>query len=73
MTTDPMTDDMLLVATAYREQMLAGGGDLEGNQAALAAYLARYPDKPPDIAGKEVSRLIFEVSAREDGWIYGRE
>ena len=68
-----MTDDMRIVATAYREEMLAGNGDQEAYAAALTAYMARYPEKPSDIAGKEVSRLIFEASERGDGWIYGRE
>jgi hypothetical protein len=73
MTLDPTTDDRLLVATAYRDQMLAGRGPLEAYRAALEAYLRRYPEKPSDIAGKEVTRLILEASAVEDSWIYGRE
>jgi hypothetical protein len=73
MTTNPMTNDMRIVATAYRQEMLAGGGDLEGYRAALDVYLDQHPEKPRDIAGKEVRRLIYEASAREDGWIYGKE
>ena len=69
MTTDPDADDKLLVATAYREQMLAGRGDLEAYRAALEAYMRRYPEKPSDVAGKEVTRLIIEISAQNDGWI----
>ena len=67
MTTDPMTDDKRLVATAYRQEMLAGHGDQEAYDAAIEAYLARYPEKPSDIAALEVARLIFEASSAEDG------
>ena len=72
MTTDPMTDDMRIVATAYREEMLAGHGDLEAYCAAFEAYSKRYPEKPTDTAAREVSRLIFEASTADDCWIFGR-
>ena len=73
MTTDPMTDDLRIVAAAYRQEMLAGNGDMEAYRAALEAYLARHPEKPSDTAGREVARLIFEASSAEDGWLYGRK
>ena len=73
MTSDPTNEALLIVATAYRQEMMAGHGDQEAFAAALEAYLLRYPEKPSDTAGKEVSRLIFEASTAEDGWIYGRE
>lgn len=73
MTTDPINDDQRLVATAYRQEMLAGHGDLEAYRAAFEAYTKRYPEKPTDAASLEVSRLIFEASSGEDEWIYGRK
>ena len=73
MGTDPMSEDMRIVARAYREEMLAGNGDMEAYSAALEAYLARHPDKPADAAGRHVAELIFEASAWGDSWIYGRD
>ncbi len=73
MAPDPNNEDLLIVATAYRQEMMAGHGDMEAYRAALEAYLLRYPEKPSDTAGREVSRLIFEASSAEDGWIYGRD
>ena len=73
MTSDLDNEALLIVATAYRQEMMAGHGDQEAYAAALDAYLLRYPEKPSDTAGREVSRLIFEASSAEDGWIYGRD
>jgi len=73
MATNPTDDDLLIVAAAYRQEMLAGHGDLEAYRAAFEAYSKRYPEKTTDTAAFEVSRLIFETSAGEDGWIYGRD
>jgi hypothetical protein len=73
MTTDPMTEDMRLVAAAYREQMLAGRGEIAAWHTALEAYMARYPEKPADKAGSEVTGLILEASSKGADWICGRE
>ena len=73
MTTEPMNDDLRLVAAAYRQEMLAGHGDQEAYRAALEANLAQHPEKPSDAAGREVARLIFEASNADDGWLYGRK
>ena len=72
MTTDPMNDDLRLVAAAYRQEMLAGHGDLAAYCAAFEAYMAKYPEKSSDNAAGIVSRLIFEASNADDGWIFGR-
>ena len=73
MSTNPINDDLLIVAAAYRQEMSAGHGDLEAYRAAFEAYTKRYPEKPTDTAAREVTRLIFEASSAEDGWVYGRE
>ena len=43
-----MTDDMLIIATANRGEMLAGHGDLKAYRAAFEAYSKLYPEKPTD-------------------------
>ena len=73
MTTDQIGDDLRVVATAYRQEMMAGHGDMEAYRAALEAYLARHPEKSSDAAGQEVARLIFAAAERGDGWPHGRD
>ena len=38
---DQLTDDMLMVATAYRQELMAGRGDVAAYAATLEAYLAK--------------------------------
>ena len=73
MTIYPTIDDMRIVAAAYRQEMVAGHGDVEAYRAALEAYLAKHPEKSSDTAGQEVGRLIFQAAERGDGWLYGRK
>ena len=68
----PHLDDLRLVAKAYRRDRLAGHGDLERYNAALAAYLERYPYMPADKAGEIVAELIFEASEKDAAWLHGR-
>ena len=41
MATDPTNDDLRIVATAYRDEMLAGNGDQEAYRAAPPAVKSR--------------------------------
>ena len=73
MATDPMNDDLRIVAAAYCQEMLAGNGDMEAYRAALETYLVQHPEKSSDTAGQEVMRLILQASERGDGWLDGRK
>ena len=70
---DPHHDDLLIVATAYRQAIMAGRREEAGFQVALDSFLEHHPEIPSDKAGQEVSRLIAEAIDKYGGWLYGDE
>ncbi len=70
---DPHHDDLLIVATAYRQALMAGAGEEVGFQASLDAFLKHQPEVPSDKAGDEVNQLFAEVIDEYGGWLYGDE
>jgi len=70
---DPHHEDLLMVATAYREALLAGGGGNAEFQASLGAFLKHHPECPSDKAGDVVDRLIVEAIVEYGGWLYSEE
>jgi hypothetical protein len=70
---DPHHEDLLMVATAYRQALMAGGGEDAGFQASLDAFLKHHPEFPSDKARDEVIQLIAEAIVEYGGWLYGDE
>ncbi len=66
-------DDLLAVATAHRQALIAGAGEEGGFQAALDAFLKCHPKVPLDEAGDEVNQLIAQAIDEYGEWLYGDE
>ncbi len=66
-------DDLLIVATAYRQALKSGQSEDEGFRASLDAFLKHHPEIPSDKAGDEVNQLIAEAIDEYGGWLYGDE
>ena len=70
--TGSVSDDMNLVATAFRRAEAAGASQEAAFQQALTAYLERHPETLSDRAGEIVVELLERSRRTASDRIYAR-